>query len=352
MATTGPTGRPDSQINAIASLSYWSTVSASVDGMLGGYPQVSVIDLRGSRTFLSKLLRSQKGVSNDDPAQRLRLVVDCGAGIGRITEGLLRDVADVVDVVEPVEKFADAIREKGRKWAEEERVLRGAKGRRKESVSGEQKGKGKGGGAGKRRRKTSADSFGADEPASPLGNDEPDQAKSGATSKGRLGAVHATGLESWNPDPAKKYDLIWNQWCLGHLTDSALVFYLQRCSKALSTDPPGWIVVKENISTKTSSTSANARNLSRESTKGDMARDEVNEGWAEEEDEYDELDSSVTRGERNYKRIFAEAGLRIVREETQRGFPRYVLIKFLLPKSIRASFGANRCLPENLGCTR
>ena len=315
------TGRPDSHINSTASLSYWSSVSASVEGMLGGYPQVSAIDLRGSRTFLGKLFRSQKGVSSDDSPSRLRLVVDCGAGIGRITEGLLRDVADVVDVVEPVDKFAATIREKGRMWVEEERVLRGEKGRRKESISGEVKTKGKGGSAGKRRRKVSTDSYGAEEPASPGANEEQDQSRSGNSAKGRLGTVYITGLESWIPDASKKYDLIWNQWCLGHLTDTALVSYLQRCSKALSTDPLGWIVVKENMSTKTSPVSA--RPGSRAGSSVDMARDEVIAGWTDD-DEYDELDSSVTRSERNWKRIFAEAGLRIVREETQRGFPRYV----------------------------
>lgn len=59
-----------------------------------------------------------------------------------------------------------------------------------------------------------------------------------------------------------KYDLIWNQWCLGHLTDAQLVKFLKKCCSALK--PGGWIVVKENLSTS-------------------------------DEDVFDETDSSVTR---------------------------------------------------------
>lgn len=44
-----------------------------------------------------------------------------------------------------------------------------------------------------------------------------------------------------------KYDLIWNQWCLGHLTDAQLMEYLKKCKGVLKEG--GWIVVKENMST-------------------------------------------------------------------------------------------------------
>jgi protein N-terminal methyltransferase len=59
-----------------------------------------------------------------------------------------------------------------------------------------------------------------------------------------------------------KYDLIWNQWCLGHLTDAQLTEYLKKCARGLR--PDGWIVVKENMSTS-------------------------------DKDVFDEVDSSVTR---------------------------------------------------------
>lgn len=42
-------------INKDDSLKYWEGVNADVSGMLGGFPQVSGIDIRGSRMFLAKL---------------------------------------------------------------------------------------------------------------------------------------------------------------------------------------------------------------------------------------------------------------------------------------------------------
>lgn len=109
--------------------------------------------------------------------------------IGRITEGLLLGVATTVDIVEPISKFADA--------------LRGKEG---------------------------------------------------------VGNIFNTGLENWSPEI--KYDLIWNQWCLGHLTDAQLHAYLEKCGRALNEG--GLVIVKENLSTGG-------------------------------EDLFDELDSSVTR---------------------------------------------------------
>jgi protein N-terminal methyltransferase len=78
-----------------------------------------------------------------------------------------------------------------------------------------------------------------------------------------IGNIFPVGLESWNLDQsAVAYDLIWNQWCLGHLTDEQLVEYLKKCGRVLNEG--GHVIVKENMST------------------GD-------------EDIFDELDSSVTR---------------------------------------------------------
>ena len=61
----------------------------------------------------------------------------------------------------------------------------------------------------------------------------------------KIGDIYNESLENWTP--TKKYDLIWNQWCLGHLTDTQLVSFLERCGKCLS--ERGWIIVKENMST-------------------------------------------------------------------------------------------------------
>lgn len=58
--------------------------------------------------------------------------------------------------------------------------------------------------------------------------------------------VFNVGLEEWQPSEGATYGLIWNQWCLGHLTDEQLVQYLEQCAKFLAPGGNGLIVVKEN----------------------------------------------------------------------------------------------------------
>jgi hypothetical protein len=77
-----------------------------------------------------------------------------------------------------------------------------------------------------------------------------------------IGEIFNTGLESWTPSSDPGYDLIWNQWCLGHLTDEQLVEYFKKCGDALKEG--GFVIVKENLSSG-------------------------------EDDVFDEVDSSVTR---------------------------------------------------------
>lgn len=213
MTSTPP---PDAKISRIDSLNYWNDVSPTIDGMLGGFPQISRVDLKGSANFFARLQRS----TSNKPLAR---GVDCGAGIGRVTAGFLSKACEIVDIVEPVEKFA--------KEVENMKLVGGA----------------------------------------------------------RLGKVFVVGLEDWIPE--MEYDLIWNQWCLGHLTDVQLVQYFKRCGNALSDN--GCIVVKENMSTN---------------IKG--------------EDVFDELDGSVTRTDGKFRNLFEESGLRIVKTELQPGFPK------------------------------
>lgn len=243
----------DAQIQSQVQLDYWNSQTPDVNGMLGGYPQVSRIDLQGSKNFIAKVRRIQhsrplsptsktspapapslaNGKARATPAQpgKYRRVVDCGAGIGRITSGLLVSVAEVVDVVEPIQKFADVI------------------------VDSELK------------------------------------------REGRVGEVYVQGLEDWRPREGE-YDIVWNQWCLGHLTDVQLVEYLQRAARALRRKGTedgqlSWIMVKENLST-------------------DAYGDDI----------FDQDDSSITRTDGKWKKCFADAGLIVVRSELQGGFPR------------------------------
>lgn len=54
---------------------YWESVDADVNGMLGGFPHISRVDLRGSRNFLAKL-----GIGSK-PGQRVATsALEGGAG--------------------------------------------------------------------------------------------------------------------------------------------------------------------------------------------------------------------------------------------------------------------------------
>lgn len=58
--------------------------------------------------------------------------------------------------------------------------------------------------------------------------------------------VFNVGLEEWQPADGDKYDLVWIQWCVGHLTDDHLRQFLERC-KTVLTPGEGLIVLKENV---------------------------------------------------------------------------------------------------------
>ncbi|KAL4939932.1 hypothetical protein BDV06DRAFT_213876 [Aspergillus oleicola] len=177
---------PDTLINPTFSLNYWTSFPANTKtmlGALGDYPWYTRIDLRGSKTFLTKIRRM---IPNCSVTGKLNLGVDCGAGVGRVTEGLLRDVCERVDAVEPVSKFADVI------LARKEKEMNSRR-------------------------------------------------------PGVIGDVYIMGLENWVPEEKKKYDLIWAQFCANYVTDEQLFTYLSRCREALS--ETGFVVLKENIST-------------------------------------------------------------------------------------------------------
>lgn len=50
----------------------------------------------------------------------------------------------------------------------------------------------------------------------------------GAAATEKVGNLYSTGLQSFKPDIGK-YDVIWMQWVLGHLTDSDLVECFKNC---------------------------------------------------------------------------------------------------------------------------
>jgi len=82
------------------SKNYWSNVPASVNGMLGGFSSLTDKDIKDSDLFLRKLFQMKDGPFNGR-------VLDCGAGIGRVSENLLCKRFKRVDMLEQDEKFLE-----------------------------------------------------------------------------------------------------------------------------------------------------------------------------------------------------------------------------------------------------
>ncbi|XP_005993305.1 N-terminal Xaa-Pro-Lys N-methyltransferase 1 isoform X1 [Latimeria chalumnae] len=94
------------------------------------------------------------------------------------------------------------------------------------------------------------------------------------------------GLQDFMPQSGR-YDVIWVQWVIGHLTDDHLVEFLKRCKKGLR--PNGIICIKDNM---------------------------AHEGVI-----MDEEDSSVCRDLAVVRHIIKRAGLCVFAEERQENFP-------------------------------
>ncbi|KAM5374233.1 hypothetical protein ACJZ2D_006558 [Fusarium nematophilum] len=207
---------------------YWENVDPDVNGMLGGVlsvmPSVSRIDLQGSRTFLARL-----GIGVKGDRQRIPRVLEGGAGALPTTANGVGDrVGRITEGL--LLKIADQVDiiEPVVKFTD---ALHGKPG---------------------------------------------------------IGHIFNTGLEGWEPVEGISYDLIWTQWCVGHLDDASLVQYFDKCKAVLN--PGGIMVVKENLST-----------------------------WGA--DKFDELDGSVTREDEKFHSLFKQAGLELVKTDMQRGFP-------------------------------
>jgi len=80
---------------------YWGNVSATDQGMLGGFQSISPIDIHSSRNFLVPLLSTSGGRVGTGR------VLDCGAGIGRISKNLFLPLFDKIDIVELEAKFIE-----------------------------------------------------------------------------------------------------------------------------------------------------------------------------------------------------------------------------------------------------
>ena len=103
------------------------------------------------------------------------------------------------------------------------------------------------------------------------------------------------GLQDFEPEP-QRYDVIWSQWVLGHLTDDHFVQFFKRCRAGLKEN--GIIIVKENVVYNESS-------------------------------DFDAQDSSYTRPLAELLRLFKKADLDVVRQEEQKNFPQEIYAVYM-----------------------
>ncbi|KAG8217922.1 alpha-N-methyltransferase NTM1 [Butyriboletus roseoflavus] len=209
-----------------AGLQYWETQPASLDGVLGGFGSGSLprVDALGSRQFLLDLIPQLRVIpsairlsrsADPEPSKRFR-ALDVGAGIGRVTADVLLHLVSDVVLLEPVQSFIE----------EAHRRCQGTSASKENSVAGWTSIK----------DGTKSVSFFK----GPLQHFDPGRPKQHTEELQRLGYTPS------DDDTNSGFDVVWCQWCLGHLNDEDLITFLKRSSAALR-NQTGVIVVKENL---------------------------------------------------------------------------------------------------------
>lgn len=164
-------------------VAYWDGQEASDNGVLGGYGHLSGPDVRDSRAFLKKAYGA--ALTEAETGQRQLVALDCGAGVGRVTEQLLLHHCAEVDLVEPSAHLLEAAKQR-------------------------------------------------------LGG----HAVKGVPRGHKAVNFYQAGIEAHDPEPGR-YDIIWLQWAALYLTDDDLIAFLRRSAAALK--PGGMLFVKENV---------------------------------------------------------------------------------------------------------
>lgn len=176
---------------------YWSNIESTVNGMLGGFSDLSDTDIKSSRKFLNQFFtplnnghnqdvkeiknqEKKKNKENKKSEKREKRALDCGSGIGRVTKLLLIDYFDKIDLLDVTQSFLD----------------------QSKSYFGE-------------------DIFNS-----------------------KIGYCFCNYIHKFKPYEKIKYDLIWCQWVTGHLTDDHFVDFLKLAKLLLK--PNGVIVIKDN----------------------------------------------------------------------------------------------------------
>jgi protein N-terminal methyltransferase len=179
---------------------YWDAAPKDLEGVLGGCGYISGSDISWSSAFLRRIQR-RHGVGSGR-------CLDVGAGIGRVTRGLLMPAMDVCDLVEQSPGMLAV-------GADMMRLTSGTY---------------PGGDTPSRAAVLLAERGG---PPIPAG-------------KGALGTLHVAGIQDFDFNATGvQYDVVWLQWVVGCVTDADLVWFLASASRSLA--PRGCIVIKDNV---------------------------------------------------------------------------------------------------------
>ncbi|EJD02351.1 methyltransferase domain-containing protein [Fomitiporia mediterranea MF3/22] len=269
--------------NVKAGIDYWNTQPANLDGVLGGFGSCALprIDALSSRHFILNLFPQLSTVPSAirplsaQPLTRRTRALDVGAGIGRVTSTVLLHLFSDVVLVEPATHFV------------QEALRSVSTASRTDKYAGEWKGVAD-------AKKSVTVVHGT------LQDLDPRVSPESGGNLTVLGRVGYTPPES-ELDKESGFDVIWCQWCLGHLSDEQLTVFLKLCKESLRSKTKGTgelegvIVVKENICLE------KERGVPRV--------------------EFDTNDSTLIRSDLAWKNVFANAGLIIVKQELQTGFP-------------------------------
>lgn len=281
---------------------YWEGVEASVDGVLGGFGHVSRVESLGSRSFLLSVLphlsfcapassnvssfqwKKDKVAERGGKGKARTRALDCGAGVGRVTQHSLIPIFDEVHMVEPVAKFLLEAKKQSTTWPQIQTPPSKSPFQARKAVhfhcSTLQD-------IEPSRPYSTAQSVEGNSTIPPTISVDDEQ-----TVQETEAATEQDGVAGSQVEPMT-YDLVWAQWCLQHLSDKDLIAFLKRSKAALK--PGGIIGVKENVCSEEA--------------------DGTERVW------YDDEDHSITRSTKAYERVFKEAGLEIVKCEVQFGMP-------------------------------
>ena len=252
------------------------------------------IDSLGSRQFLLHLIPHLSTVPSAIrplvTSQKRTRALDVGAGIGRVTSDVLLHLVSDVVLVEPVESFI------------QKAYVLGSASASSEAPCGKRRGVRWKGIADKSKSVTFLQgTLQSIDPVTPLNDTK---------------FIGRIGYEPAEADLGSGFDVIWCQWCLGHLSDTDLVAFLRRCKNSLRPSVAGSgksvIVVKENLCFDHPDGSPRTVFDPQDSS---LTRSIPNSM------SFFQSSDSFSRSDKAWKKVFADAGLNLVQDRVQLGLP-------------------------------